>query len=153
MDTSSCLNALRRFFTKRGPAKQPRSDCGTNFVGACNILGESIQKEGQDKIKRYRLTRECEWVFNPPHASHMGGSWERMIGVARKIIDGMFRDLGETKLTHEVLVTLMEEVSGIINARPLVEVSTDPESPQIISTNTLLTQKSQPFAAPPGAFF
>lgn len=27
MDTSSCINALRRFFAIRGPAKQLRSDC------------------------------------------------------------------------------------------------------------------------------
>lgn len=30
MDTSSCINALRRFFAIRGPAKQLCSDCGHN---------------------------------------------------------------------------------------------------------------------------
>ncbi len=39
MDSSSCINALRRFFAIRGPAKQLHSDCGTNFIGACNELG------------------------------------------------------------------------------------------------------------------
>jgi hypothetical protein len=34
MDTSSFLNALRRFLALRGPVSQFRSDCGTNFVGA-----------------------------------------------------------------------------------------------------------------------
>ncbi len=33
MSTSSFINALRRFFVIRGPAKQIRSDCGTNFIG------------------------------------------------------------------------------------------------------------------------
>jgi hypothetical protein len=33
MDTSSFINALRRFFAIRGPAIQLRSDNGTNFVG------------------------------------------------------------------------------------------------------------------------
>lgn len=39
MDASSCINALRRFFALRGPAKQLQSDCGTNFTGACKELG------------------------------------------------------------------------------------------------------------------
>lgn len=39
MDASSCINALRPFFALRGPAKQLRYDCGTNFIGACKELG------------------------------------------------------------------------------------------------------------------
>ncbi|KAI2649143.1 Protocadherin-like wing polarity protein stan [Labeo rohita] len=38
MTTSSFINALRRFFSIRGPAKLLRSDRGTNFVGACKEL-------------------------------------------------------------------------------------------------------------------
>lgn len=34
LSTSSFINALRRLFSIRGIAKQIRSDCGTNFVGA-----------------------------------------------------------------------------------------------------------------------
>lgn len=56
----------------------------------------------------------------------MGGSWERMIGMARKILDSMFLESGHMKLTHEVLTTFTAEVTAIINARPLVPVSTDP---------------------------
>lgn len=39
MDSPSCINALRRFFALRGPAKQLRSDRGTNFIGASVELG------------------------------------------------------------------------------------------------------------------
>ncbi|XP_061769872.1 uncharacterized protein LOC133560876 [Nerophis ophidion] len=39
LTTSSCINALRRFFALRGPANQLHSDCGTNFTGACKELG------------------------------------------------------------------------------------------------------------------
>ncbi|KAJ8353216.1 hypothetical protein SKAU_G00207830 [Synaphobranchus kaupii] len=38
MSSSSFINALRRFFSIRGPAKQLISDCGTNFVGASKEL-------------------------------------------------------------------------------------------------------------------
>lgn len=38
MSTSSFINALRRFFSIRGPAKLLHSDRGTNFIGACKEL-------------------------------------------------------------------------------------------------------------------
>nr|XP_055027142.1 uncharacterized protein LOC129416781 [Misgurnus anguillicaudatus] len=144
MDTSSCINALRRFFALRGPAKQLRSDCGTNFIGACKELG-------MDKmVQRYLSEQGCSWEFNPPHSSHMGGSWERMIGIARRILDSMFLQLN-TRLTHDVLCTLMAEVTAIINARPLLPVSTDPEQPFILSPSMLLTRKTG-VPPPPGDF-
>lgn len=37
--------------------------------------------------------------------------------------------VGPSKLTNEVLTTFMAEVSVIVNAHPLVPVSTDPDFP------------------------
>ncbi|XP_042281759.1 uncharacterized protein LOC121906755 [Thunnus maccoyii] len=148
MDTSSCINALRRFFAIRGPAKQLMSDCGTNFMGACKELGIS-KNQPDSTVQRYLNQQGCSWEFNPPHASHMGGSWERLIGVAR-ILDSMFLEQ-HTRLTHDVLCTLMAEVTAIINARPLIPVSNDPEDPFILSPSMLLTQKVG-VPPPPGDF-
>ncbi|XP_038583451.1 uncharacterized protein LOC119909340 [Micropterus salmoides] len=133
MTSSSFINALRRFFSIRGYAKQLRSDCGSNFVGAFKELKMDSQGHGDSSIEDYLLQQKCTWVFNPPHSSHMGGAWERMIGVARRILDSMLLQVGPSKLTHEVLVTLMAEVSAIVNARPLIPVSTDPEAPLILT--------------------
>lgn len=140
LSTSSCINALRRFFSIRGPAKQLRSDCGTNFIGACRELGLAIDQR-DSSAQRFLSRRGCSWEFNPPHSSHMGGSWERMIGMARRIFDSMLLQ-ENIHLTHEVLCTLMAEVTGIMNSRPLVPVSTDPDSPFILSPSMILTQKA-----------
>ncbi|XP_059802718.1 uncharacterized protein LOC132379125 [Hypanus sabinus] len=56
-----------------------------------------------------------------------------------------------TRLTHEVLCTLMAEVTAIINARPLLPVSSDPENPFILSPSMLLMQKAGALP-PPGDF-
>ncbi|XP_072921262.1 uncharacterized protein [Hemitrygon akajei] len=139
LDTSSCINALRRFFALRGPEKQLRSDCSTNFVGVSKELG-------MDKmVQRYFSEQGCNWDFNTPHGSHTGGSWEQMIGIARRILDSMFLQQ-RTRLTHNVLCTLMAEVTAIINAQPLLPVSSDPENPFMLSPSMLLTQKA---GAPP----
>ncbi len=147
MDSSSCINALCRFFAIRGPAKQLHSDCGTKFIGACNELGfNKVVKES--KVQRYINDQGCTWVFNPPHSSHIGGAWERMIGLARKILNSMLMREGLSNLSDEVLCTLMAEVSAIIHNRPLVPVSMDADLPLIRTPAMLLTQKT---SAPPPA--
>ncbi|KAK3542225.1 hypothetical protein QTP86_018786, partial [Hemibagrus guttatus] len=141
MDSSTFINALRRFFALQGPAKQIRSDCGTNFVGACKELEIVLTDSQQPSVKRYLGGEGCSWVFNPPHASHMGGAWERMIGVSRRILDSMLQQISPSCLTHEVLSALMAEVIGIVNSRPLVPISSDPDSPFLLTPAMLLTQK------------
>ncbi|XP_055487755.1 uncharacterized protein LOC129695020 [Leucoraja erinacea] len=152
MSASSFINALRRFFAIRGPAKQIRSDCGTNFVGASHELKMGDSSTSSNSVEKYLQYQKYTWVFNPPHSSHMGGAWERMIGVARRIIDYMFLQNGAARLTHEVLTTFMAEVTAVINARPLIPVSSDPESPFILTPATLLTQKTGVPLPPPGDF-
>ena len=46
----------------------------------------------------------------------------------------------------------MAEVMAIMNARPLVPVSTDPETPEVLSPAMLLTQKASVVSVPPGDF-
>nr|XP_020444354.1 uncharacterized protein LOC109953271 [Monopterus albus] len=149
MSTDSFINALRRFFSVRGPAKLLRSDRGTNFVGACKELSLDTANTA---LTTYLHEKGCSWVFNPPHASHVGGSWERLIGVARRILDAMLLQNGSSRITHEVLSTFMAEVMAIINARPLVSISTDPDCPGILTPAVLLTQKMSAVSAPSGNF-
>jgi hypothetical protein len=82
-----------------------------------------------------------KWILNPPHSSHFGGVWERMIGVARRILDALLLEHSTKDLTHEVLVTFMAEVSMIIISRSIVPISSDPENALILSANVMLTQK------------
>lgn len=133
----------------RGPVKHLRSDRGTNFVGASKEL-KIPSNIDSTAVKTFLSDQGCTWTFNPPHASHCGGPWERMIGLARRILDSMFLKLKD-KLTHEVLVTFMAEVAAIINARPLVPVTTDPDDSFILTPAVLLTQKSGIVSAPAGA--
>ncbi|XP_014676616.1 PREDICTED: uncharacterized protein LOC106816503 [Priapulus caudatus] len=138
MSSSSFINAMRRFTALRGPVQEYRSDRGTNFVGATSELGINV---AEGNVKDFLDKSGSFWVFNPPHASHFGGAWERMIGVTRRILDSML--LGPHKdLTHEVLSTFLAEASAIVNARPLVPVSTDTEYPHLLSPSVMLTQKT-----------
>lgn len=89
LDTSGFINALWCFLAIRGPVKQIHSDIGTNFVCASAEL-KITSKIDSTSVKRYLAKNSCSWLFNPPHTSHMGGSWERMIEIARRILKQCF---------------------------------------------------------------
>ena len=89
-----------------------------------SIVPVFIEKE---PVKGFLSNNKTSWLFNPPYAHHMGGAWERLIGVSRRILDGLLTENKGRNLTHEVLVTFMAEVTAIINNIPLLPVSTDPE--------------------------
>lgn len=148
MDTDSFINALRRFINRRGKVRVLRSDQGTNFVGANNELSSS-------KIKEFLCKHDCElteFKFNVPHASHMGGVWERMIRTARSVLSSLLNKLG-TQLDDESFRTLMTEVENVINSRPLtVSNLSDPTAPEPLTPNHLLTGKSSVILPPPGKF-
>ena len=58
MDSSSFINALRRFLAIRGPVKQFGSNCGTNFVGACKELQIDSKGCNNEQIENYLTTLE-----------------------------------------------------------------------------------------------
>ena len=140
MSSSAFINALRRFIAVRGKVKQFRSDRGTNFVGATDDLKINAINVEDETVKQFFLDTGSTWLFNTPHSSHMGGVWERMIGTVRRILESMLVEV--KNLTHEVLVTLMAEISAIVNSRPLVPVSYDSEAPEVLTPTMLLTQKT-----------
>ena len=121
LDTSSFINALRRFLARHGPVRQIRCNQGTNFVGARNELKESLNEMDKAHVSNYLLSEhDCEWIpfkFNTPRSSHMGGSWERLIGTVRRALEPMLRNHGK-QLDDESLRTLMTEVKNIVNSRP-----------------------------------
>jgi hypothetical protein len=141
LSCSSFINALRRFESLRGPVKTFRSDRGTNFISAANELGLQTVNVEDGPINKHLNETRAVWIFNSPHSSHMGGSWERMIGLIRRILDSMLLDSNAKQLTHEILTTFMAEVCSILNSRPLAQISYDPESTFILSPAMLLTGK------------
>lgn len=83
-----------------------------------------------------------------PHASHMGGVWERMIRSARTALTSLL-DQHAGSLNDELLHTLMVKAEAILNSRPLtyVDAETTPLTPA-----QLLTMKSKVVMPPPGQF-
>ena len=151
LDTSSFINALRRFIARRGEVKSIFSDNGTNLVGGCAELKSSINKWNQSDIGKELIQRSIDWKFNPPSASHFGGIWEREIRTARKILYTMMQSNHSSRLNDENLLTFMCEVEAIMNSRPLTVVSANAVDLLPLTPNHLLLLSIKK-GLPPGTF-
>jgi hypothetical protein len=60
-----------------------RSDRGTNFNGATSEHDPQAANVKNGPINKHLNETGAVWIFNSPHSSQMGGSWERMIGLIR----------------------------------------------------------------------
>lgn len=127
LSTERFIQALRRFVARRGICTDIYSDNGTNFVGARNKMAELL---GQLKDRKHRdiVSKECSskginWHFNPPSAPHFGGLWEAAVRSAKK---HLLKIMGEEPVSHEDLNTLLIQVEGCLNSRPLTPMSDDP---------------------------
>ncbi|XP_077864283.1 uncharacterized protein LOC144349636, partial [Saccoglossus kowalevskii] len=153
MSTDSFINALRCFIAIRGKVLMIRCDQGTNFVGASHELKENLNKLNIDSIARKLLLQNCEFLFNTPSSSHMGGVWERQIRTIRSVLDGILIQNG-TQLNTSALRTFLYETMAIINSRPLtVDDLEDPNGLLPLSPNNILTMKSGIVTPPPPGDF
>ena len=78
----------------------------------------------------------------------MGGAWERMIRSVRRISNALTQ---MQTMTEEGLVTLMTEVEGILNSRPLVPLMLHDSEEEPLTPNHLLLLRGNP-NLPPGTF-
>jgi len=88
--------------------------------------------------------RGIKWHFNPPHASHFGGAWERKIGALKRVMDGSMSQLGGRTLSRDEFATLLYEAMAIVNNTPMWEISSSPQDPIPISPAMILTGKGDP---------
>ena len=124
-------------------------------MGARGEQEAAMTEMNHDKIRSELLKDECDWInfcMNVPHASHMGGVWERMIRCARNALSALLVTHGD-RLDDELLRTLLIEAEAIVNSRPLTYVDTrSPDSPIPLSPSQLLTLKTKAIMPPPGNF-
>ncbi|XP_071491739.1 uncharacterized protein [Diadema antillarum] len=145
----------RRFMNRRGSVRVLRSDQATTFVGARNELREALSEMDQERVREYLLENGCDWVpfkMNVPHASNMGGVWERQIQSVRRALEPLLKSAG-SQLDDEAFRTFMTEAEAIINSRPLTTSNLcDSEAPEPLTPHHLLTAKPKIILPPPGVF-
>lgn len=130
LETAAFLSAFRRFISRRGRPKEMQSDNGTTFHGAHNEI-----KQLYEFITKYSgeltssLAREgIEWKFLPAYTPHMVGLHEAAIRCCKYHLT---RVLGRALLTYEEFSTVLTQIEGNLNSRPLCPIpSSDTDKQQ-----------------------
>ena len=134
MDAEAFLMALRRFISRRGTPFEILADRGTNFRAGETKLEEAfraMEPQLQDQLSDHQIS----FKFNPPGAPHFGGTWEREIKSVKTALRVV---LGDQTFSETVLRTVLIEVEGILNSKPLGYLSSDIADPDPITPNLLL---------------
>lgn len=140
MTTDSFLMSFRRFQSRRGKPHTLLSDQGTNFKGGEAELRESFAAMG-DELRDRLAPSQVRFQFNPPNAPHFGGTWEREI---RSIKTALYTVIGAQTVTDEVFATVLAEIEGVLNSKPLGYVSTDVADVDPVTPNYLLMGRPDP---------
>ncbi len=133
-DTNSFLMSLRRFIARRGKPHQLLSYQGTNFKGGVRELKEAFNNI-HPQLQTELAKQQINFQYNPPNSPHFGGFWEREI---RSVKSARYTAIDAKTVTEEVLRTVLIEIEGILNSKPLGYVSSDIADPDPVTPNSLL---------------
>lgn len=122
LTTESFIAALNRFISRRGKPNNIHSDNGRNFVGAARIITKFLN-DNSSSIYSCAAEQGISFHFIPPYTPHFGGLWESTV---KSVKFHLKRVLGLAHLTYEEMYTLLVQIEGILNSRPLTPLSSDP---------------------------
>uniref|UniRef100_A0A7I4YWZ2 DUF1758 domain-containing protein n=1 Tax=Haemonchus contortus TaxID=6289 RepID=A0A7I4YWZ2_HAECO len=116
--TQKFLNAFRRFVARRGRPQSVTCDNAPIFRLGDQILNNAITTSPKDneEITREMSDNLIEWNFITPYSPWKGGFYERLI---QSVKQALTKTIGKRVLTMELLQTLLTEIEGCLNTRPL----------------------------------
>ncbi|XP_066964324.1 uncharacterized protein [Macrobrachium rosenbergii] len=107
------------------------SDSTTTFVAASEYIKTMSENP---RVKEHLLDIECNWKFIPARALFFGAVWERLIGLLKSCLKKI---VGQALLSFEELTSILVELEGIINDRPLSYMPGDLNQLEILTPNHL----------------
>ncbi|KAG1656803.1 Hydroxysteroid dehydrogenase-like protein 2 [Nymphon striatum] len=118
LDTSSFLNGLERFFSRRGLPKKITCDNAPSFKRGQKELQAELHKLNSEGLTQKLANANIEFSYIPPYSSHFGGVYERQIRTVRQVLQSMLFDQ-QFKVTDDVMNTFFCQVEAIVNTRPI----------------------------------
>ncbi|XP_062704554.1 uncharacterized protein LOC134286876 [Aedes albopictus] len=132
--------ALKRFVARRGKVSEIHSDNATNYKGAANELNQLYKLLKSDESSRKLIfdwcaNSEIAWKFIPPRAPHFGGLWEAAVKSTK---NHLLKEVGNTTVSYEEMLTLLNQVEMCLNSRPITELSNDPSGLEALTPGHFL---------------
>ena len=131
MSVERFILALWCFISRRGCPQRIVSDNAKTFKGANKLLQNLFKDE---EVKKFLVMRRIEWINILSKAPWNGGVYERLI---RSVKHCLKKTLRNAKVTSAELYTLVIEIEGTLNNRPLTYLSAD-EFDKALTPNHLI---------------
>lgn len=138
------LSCYQRFINRRGRCRRMYSDNGTCFVGAEKEIKKAYEKWFTDETFHALAENGTEWKFITPAAPHQGGVYEAAV---KSMKFHFKRVVGIKILTHEQFTTLLSDIEGVMNSRPIHPLTDDSQDLRVLTPGHFLVM--EPIIAPP----
>ncbi|XP_058987763.1 uncharacterized protein LOC131806908 [Musca domestica] len=138
LSTDAFIAAFRRFTSRRGMCSDLYSDCGTNFIGSnkeLKILQRRNTESLPEDLANLLADNGTNWHFIPPASPNFGGLWEAGVKSTKHHLK---RIMEHRILTYEELATLLAQIEGCLNSRPLCPISPDPSDFEALTPSHFL---------------
>ncbi|GFW44991.1 integrase catalytic domain-containing protein [Trichonephila clavipes] len=98
------------------------SDNATNFKGTASELNRFIKLicNKNETLANYFASEAIQWKFILPRSPNFGVMWEAGV---KSFKHHLYRTLVNSKITFEEFETIIIQIEGILNSRPLVPLS------------------------------
>ena len=131
MSAPEFIGMLQRFISRRGASKQMISDNAKTFLSTSKHLKKICQKP---ELESYLTRSGISCKFITAKAPWQGGFYERLVGVTKTVL---YKTMGKAKLRFRELETMLIQVEGGLNNRPLTYQGDDSEE-EVITPNHLI---------------
>lgn len=110
--SQSFVKSFKRFIGRRGTPSLVISDNGKTFKGA--------------ELKNFIAIKKIKWRFIVEKSPWWGGFYERLVRCVKRCLKKV---LSNARLTYEELLTILIQIEGVLNSRPLTYVDHEGEEP------------------------
>jgi hypothetical protein len=135
LTSDAFVATFRRLMSRRGRVANLHSDNGTNFVGADNEMKKLLKQTLSTTTLDALANEGVQWHFIPARGPHFGGLWEAGI---KSVKNHLKRILGSHNLTYEEMTTVLTQIEGCLNSRPLIPMSEDPDDLAVLTPGHFL---------------
>ena len=132
LSAEAFLRALRRFSGRRSYPKVIISDNATNFNKGKEMISEILSSKVA--VNDF-VNHGIEWRQITPKAPWMGGVYERLIRTVKLCLKKV---LGNCRVSFHELHTILVEIEGSINDRPITYVSSNINDISALTPSMLL---------------
>ncbi|GFW72380.1 integrase catalytic domain-containing protein [Trichonephila clavipes] len=146
LTTEAFIAALKRLCARRGRISTLMSDNATYFKDAAAELNRFINLicNKNETLANYFASEAIQWKFIPPRSPNVGGLWEAGV---KSFKHHLYRTLVNSKITFEEFETIIIQIEGILNSRPLVPLSDNINEYEVLTPGHFII--GQPISAIP----